>query len=165
MHRNPDYTSYFDGGTYPTTPGAWNPVNGVGFWTWNDYFRNSQAWIDLPNVHGLLVVGKIGQGNGWYQGSTLHSERGSISWFVYDPADLRDVAQGTLQQYNIQPRREWTDPNLQVPDYDINGWSGEGGSSIGIAFDPTTNRLYCLRTTVRHSGVEYYPQVEVFQVG
>src|SRR5207302_9340978 len=35
-HRDTAYTSYYDGGTYPNTPGQWNPANGTGYWTWSD---------------------------------------------------------------------------------------------------------------------------------
>jgi len=125
MHRNTDYTSFYDGGTYPTQPGAWNPSNGIGYWQWNDYFRNSSAWIYLPNVHGLLVIGKLGHGNGWYERSTLDPESGSATWFVYNPQDLAAVAMGQGQS-TIQPVNEWISPNLPLCVTDVNGWGGEG---------------------------------------
>ncbi len=165
MSRNADYTSFYDGGSYPTTPGAWNPSGGVGKWTWSDMFRGSAVWIDnLPNVHGLLVIGKIGHGNVWYEGSTLHAERGSFSWFVYNPRDLSKTASGQLEQWQVQPQAEWTDSNLPLPSLDQNGWGGEGWSVVSASYDESTKRLYVLVTMSYQNGVEWYPYIHAFQL-
>jgi fibronectin type 3 domain-containing protein len=165
-HRDPNYTSFYDGGTYPTTPGQWNPSNGTGYWTWSDLIYGGSAWIDTPQLGGVLYIAKVGQGNVWYQTSDIHSQSGAFEWMVYDPKDLAAVASGAKQQWQIQPKYEWTDSTLPIPASDQGGWSGNGWSQVGgVTFDPTTNRLYVLVNGAWQSGTEYYPEVYVYQVG
>jgi hypothetical protein len=164
-HRDPNYVSYYDGGTYPTQPGAWNPQGGVGYWTWSDIVGGA-TWIDTPTMQGVLYIAKVGQGQVWYQKSDRHAQSGAFEWLVYDPADLAAVASGAKQQWQIQPKYEWTTPTLPIGPYDANGWQGDGASNIGgIAFDPTTNRLYVEANGAWKGGVEYYPEVYVYQLG
>jgi hypothetical protein len=163
--RDPNYTSYYDNGTYPTTPGAWNPSGGTGYWTWSDIVGGA-TWIDTPNMQGVLFIAKVGQGNVWYQNSDRHAQSGAFEWMVYDPNDLAAVASGAKQQWQIQPKYEWTTPTLPIGPLDQGGWSGDGNSQIGgVTFDPTTNRLYILVEGAWQGGVETYPEVYAYQVG
>src|SRR5262249_60003050 len=103
-HRNPDYTSYYDDGTYPTTPGKWNPSGGTGYWTWSDTIYGAGSWIDLPDRQGVLFIAKLGHGNVYYKDSDRHAYPGcSFTWYVYDPKDLAAVATGAKKQWEIQP--------------------------------------------------------------
>jgi PKD repeat protein len=164
--RNADYTSFYDGGTYPTTPGSWNPSGGTGYWTWSDIVYGSGSWIDLPDLQGVLFIAKVGQGHVWYESSDRHAQRGSFAWFVYDPVDLAAVAAGLKQQWQIQPKYSWVDSVLQMP-YDQTGWSGDGHNQVGgVTFDTITNRLYILVNGAWKGGCcEWYPEVYVYQVG
>jgi PKD repeat protein len=165
-HTDTDYTSYYDSGTYPTTPGQWNPANGTGYWSWSDLIYGAGTWIDTPNGQGVLFIAKVGQGNVWYQTSDRHSQSGAFEWMVYNPADLAAVASGAKQQWQIQPEYEWTDSTLPLGNLDQSGWEGDGASQVGgITFDPTTNRLYVLVNAVWQNGVEWYPEMYVYQLG
>ena len=145
--------------------GAWNPSNGIGYWTWSDIIYGAGSWIDTPQLGGVLFIAKVGQGNVWYETSDRHAERGAFEWFVYDPKDVAAVATGAKQQWQIQPKYEWIDSVLQMP-YDANGWSGDGLNQVGgVTFDSTTNRLYVLVNGALKDGCcEWYPQVYVYQV-
>ena len=158
--RDTNYTSYYDGGAYPTTPGAWNPANGAGYWTWSDTVGGA-AWIDTPTMQGVLYIAQVGQGNVYYQTSDRHQQGDALEFMVYNPADLAAVASGAKQQWQIQPEYEWTTPALPESVY--------GGSPSyvgGVTFDPTTNRLYVLMEgATGWNGSEAWPEMYVFQVG
>jgi hypothetical protein len=164
-HRDPDYTSFYDGGFLPKRPGLWNPKKGTGYWTWSDIIYGGATWIDMPGAHGVLFIGKVGQGDVWYEKSDRHAQRGAYEWFVYDPADLAAVASRRKKQWEVQPKHFWLDKVLPI-DVDKNGWSGDGVSMVGGAtFDARTNRLYVLVNNAWRKGLEFHPQVSVFQVG
>lgn len=113
--RDADYHSEFDG---------WNPQSGVGYWTWADWLWQGAVWIDTPQRHGLLFFPTLAGGRTWYETSTLHAERASHQWWVYDPADLGRVASGTAQRWQIQAAKRWPVryPGQPSP---LSGWSDE----------------------------------------
>lgn len=132
-HRDTDYHTEFD---------AWQPRNGIGYWSWTDYLWQGAVWIDLPTQHGLVYFPTLGNGRTWYETSTLHAERATHWWYVYDPLDLAAVAQGRAEQWFIQPRTTWPVRygGLQYP---LDGWADEPFHMItGATFDPTTRRLF-----------------------
>lgn len=164
--RNTNYTSYYDGGVYPSTPGNWNPSNGKGYWTWSDYIYGSASWIDTPSMGGVLYLARLGTGDVYYQTSNTHASGSVFEWMVYDPKDLAAVATGAKQQWQIQPKYRWIDSTLPVGPQDQNGFSGDGASNIGgITYDNTTGRLYVLVNASYQDGVEWYPRMYVYQVG
>lgn len=152
MHRaDVDYVNNFDN---------WNPKNGVGYYDWTDYIWQGGAWVDTPTKSGLLVFTVNGNGNTFYQTSTLHAERASHWINEYDPAQLALVAQGTKQPYEIQPSAQWA---IQFPGltYPLGGWADEPGNMItGTAFDAITKRLY---VAVRFAGPNGATAVYVYQ--
>lgn len=90
----------------------------------------------------MIYFPTLGNGRTWYETSTLHAERASHWWFVYDPIDLAQVAQGQKQQWEIQPRNTWQNnyPGLSRP---LPGWADEPKNMItGATYDPTTRRLF-----------------------
>jgi hypothetical protein len=138
-HRDTDYRTEFDG---------WNPKNGVGYWSWTDWLWQAAVWVDTPSVHGLLYFPILGNGRTWYETSTLHAERASHWWYVYDPADLARVAQGKLEPWQAQAARTWKHeyPGIQYP---LPGWSDEPAQMIvGSTWDATAKRVYI---AVRHA--------------
>jgi hypothetical protein len=131
--RDTDYTDDFDG---------CNPTGGVGHWTWADYINQGGVWADTADKSGLLFFPNIGNGRVWYETSTLHAQRSSIWWFVYDPADLAKVALGQVSQSSIQPKSKWN-ANFPGLGSSLPGWSdGPGNMVFGVAFDSSTKRLY-----------------------
>jgi hypothetical protein len=165
-NRDPNYTSYYDGGNFPGQLGPFNPVNGVGQWTDSDSIGGA-TWIDTPSLGGVLFIAKVGHGNVYYQSSDRHADGGgTFEWIVYSPADLAAVASGAKQQWEIQPKYEWTMPSLPMGPLDVNNYTGDGTSQIGgIAFDPTTNRMYVEVNGAVQNGSEVFPEVYVYQVG
>ncbi len=140
---------------------AWDTKNGIGYWTAVDGAQGSIAstWIDLPNKHGIVFFPLLGNGRMFYDCSTLITESGSHAWFVYDPADFAQVAQGQKQQWQIQASRQWSVqyPGVAYP-IDRNrgaqpgsSWNPIGCSQIdndhigtigGAVFDPSSQKLY-----------------------
>jgi len=89
----------------------------------------------------------------YYQSSTIHGAGGFHEWMVYDPADLARVAQSQAQEWEIQPKSWWS---VQYPglSYPLPSWSDlQNNSVMGVAFDPTTRRLY---VSVRFASVYVY---------
>ena len=131
--RDTDYTDNFDG---------CNPTSGIGHWTWADYLYQGGVWVDTADKSGLLFFPNIGNGRVWYETSTLHAQRSSIWWFLYDPADLAKVASGQVSQSSIQPKSEWN-ANFPGLGASLPGWSdGPGNMVFGAAYDSSTKRLY-----------------------
>ncbi len=131
-----------------------DPSAGVGYWTWSDTIGGG-AWIDTPDTGGLLVLGMMGTGHVYYEASNLHSDGSEFEFEIYSPKDLASVAQGA-DESSLVPTSIWVDPNLPSPN--------SGMSVGGLAFDPTTNRLYVLIEGVYQDGVEWHPQVYVYQL-
>ena len=72
----------------------------------------------------------------------LAGESSNHWWYVYDPNDLAQVAQGQKQQWQIQPAAEW---QVQYSDlsYPLPTWEALPPNMVtGVTYDPTTRRLY-----------------------
>jgi len=159
QERDPNYNSaYYSGGGGWDPPGAWNPLNGKGFYTWSDTLYQGCTWIDRAGSQGIVCIIQVCQGNAYYQASNLHcdSGTGAYEWFVFDPKDLARVANGEIQQHQVQPVSYWTDPNLPLVSYQANGWDGSG-FGVSITYDPLSDQLFVLSTSENHQGVEWYP--------
>jgi hypothetical protein len=128
-----DYATEFDG---------WKVRNGVGYWSWSDYIWQGAVWVDTPQKSGVLFFPTMSHGRTWYATSTLHAERGSHWWYEYDPVDLGHVAEGTKQQWQIQPKNSWS---VEYPDvsYPLPEWADEPKQHVvGSTYDSTTQTLY-----------------------
>jgi hypothetical protein len=142
-HRDTDYSNEFD---------HWNPKNGTGYWSWTDWVWQGAVWVDTPEVHGLLVLPTLGNGRTWYETSTLHAERASHWWYVYDPNDLAEVAQGKRQTWEVQAKNTW---QANYPNVALQGWRDEPLQMVtGACFDPTSKRVF---VAVRHTWVDGNP--------
>lgn len=153
--RDTNYTDDFDG---------WNPRDGIGYWHWNGYIYDGGAWIDTPDVHGLLYIAKEGDGRNWYETSNLHAEKGKFSWYVYNPKDIAAVAEGDKATYDIQPTF-WADDGTLPISADADGFDGTGGNHASVEFDPVANRLYVHTVHAYKQGCcEWYPRVYVYDI-
>lgn len=154
QERDPNYnSSYYRSGGDP--PGAWNPINGKGFYTWSDILYQGCTWIDRANSQGLLCLIKVCLGEAFYQSSDRHCVgTGAFEWFVFDPKQLARVATGEIQQHEVQPTAYWIDSNLPSPP---SGWTGDGNNNISITYNPVADELYVLTTAENRQGVEWYP--------
>ncbi len=165
-HRDTNYTSYYDGGTYPTTPGAWNPANGDRLLDLERHHFDGGAWIDTPTMQGVLYIAKVGQGNVYYQTSDRHAQGDALEWMVYNPADLAAVASGAKQQWQIQPEYEWTTPALPMGEIQrgTRGTGAERGRR-GVRPDDQPPVRARWKAAAGWNGSEAWPEMYVFQVG
>jgi len=151
----PDTSSqyeYYTSGFGSSIP---DPANGVGSWTWCDS-TGGGVWIDTPDRQGLLTVSLMGTGHVYYQASNIWSDGNEFEWELFSPKTLSQVASGAMDESAVTPSSIWIDPNLPT--------ANSGTLVGGTAFDPTTNRLYVLIEEVWQNGVEWYPQVYVYQL-
>jgi hypothetical protein len=154
-HRDTDYRTEFDG---------WNPRNGTGYFSWTDYIWQGGVWIETPNVQGVLFLPTLGNGRTWYETSTLHAERASHWWMVYDPADLMAVARRRRRQWAVQPRRSWKVRYPGLPD-PLPGWANEPMNVItGSVWDPAARRLYVAVRFAWGAGVRSGHTIYVYEI-
>jgi hypothetical protein len=141
-----------------------NPADGVGFWGARDEIYGGAAWIDLPDKQGVLFLSRMGHGNVWYDLGLIFSDRTDAWWWVYDPADLADVAQG--QKPPWEPQHEFWKMNYTPRQAEV--------MTPGCAFDAETRTLFVLVPYSYKVNVweqTWYPLVhgyrvkESFQVG
>ena len=103
-----------------------NPMGDVGWWISMDSVGAS-AWIDLPDKQGLLYLTGRGIGRTWYDYGKECVERTESWWWVYDPADLAEVAQGHMNTWEPQ-HDAWQMPHR----------------GPGCAFDAETRTLFVI---------------------
>ena len=155
---------------------------GVGSWTSVDALGGAK-WIDLPNAHGVLFLGKLGAGHVWYRNPGVGNDlcthgvaspimvTGPVCTdaypfaMIYDPADLTAVRTGTKTDYTVDPVQTI---NLQSTYGIQTSWITHVGSARFVGdsyFDPTTRKLYVCAPEADDSipGV-FYPLVHVFQI-
>ena len=134
FHRDTNYTTDYDG---------WNPLNGVGYFTWSDTFPE-MAWVDLPTKHGVFLAMNVSQGHVWYETSTLHAAGDSHQWAIIDPMDLADVAHGVKQQWEVQAKG-WKNVEYPGISYPLPGWdNGPYTRIVGVTYDSVGKRLFIL---------------------
>jgi chitodextrinase len=106
------------------------------------------------NYNGYGLPGDYGDNEDTAKGPHSLNGQYTMQVWAYSAKDLAAVKQGTLQPWQVQPYDVW---NFTVP----------GGSTSvgGVAFDPSTGRLYVSVTDA--DNVQSYtnlPLIEVFQV-
>jgi len=145
--RNPDY--------YRSSQGAvgWDtdPIDGQGYWTAADTIEGAAVWIDTPKRHGLIFFPTLGQGAICYCAGAITAERYSSWWYIYNPADLAKVAQGTLQP-SLEPLAMTP---VRYP---------AGVRVTGAVFDDQEQILYLYVYKAYKDGVEEYPLVYAYQL-
>ncbi len=125
--------------------------------------------VFVPGSSSVLVFGSVGtnsviygtnsQANDPYHGSKgFHSVNGDYAYQVwaYNANDFLSVMDGQMQPWQVQPYATW---NFDFPQY-------QGAKSLGgVAFDPSTDRLY-----VEEQGADtqapgsYLPVIQVYQL-
>ena len=131
-----------------------NPKNGVGCWGLYDELFGAAVWIDLPDKHGLLMASNMGHGRVWYEQSDRHCERMEAWWWVYDPADLADVATGRKAAW--QPRPKYWKVDYTPRQHRV--------LTTGLAFDPDTRTLFVLTPFSVKGEVEFFPIVHGYRI-
>jgi hypothetical protein len=161
-----------------------NPLRngGVGSWTDLDTI-NGAAWLDLPDAHGVVFIGKLASEHVWYrsvgQGNVncTHGVASPIDvtgpvstdaypvMVFYDPRDLDAVRVGSRVDYTIEPT---SIVNAQsrfglatAPIREV----GTAKSLGGCYFDQPTRKLYVAAAQADPTiGGLLNPLVHVFQV-
>jgi hypothetical protein len=126
------------------------------------------VWF-VPGTRSVLLFGSVGTNSQEYgepssfndtnrTGKGYHSLDGDYAYQVwaYDANDFVAVEDGQMQPWQLQPYATW---NLDFPQHNGTDYLG------GVAFDPSTSRLYVTElggdTQVAYS---YLPVVQVFQL-
>ncbi len=130
-----------------------------------------QGWgvLFVPGTRTVLFFGSVGTNSQEYgEASTFndnnrtskgyHSLNGDYAYQVwaYDADDFVAAADGQIQPWQVQPYATW---NLDFPQYD-------GAKHLGgVAFDPSTDRLYVTELGGdTQAAYSYLPVVQVFQL-
>ena len=164
--------------TYNTVDPTKN--GGVGSWTELDGI-NSHVWIDLPDAHGVVFVGKLASGHVWYRnagvGNLLCTHgvaspvdvTGPVSTdaypvlMVYDPSDLDAVRTGSKTDWKVDP--------VHIINADASYGAatakikevGTGRTFGGVYFDASSRKLY-IAAPQADPTTALNPLVHVFQI-
>lgn len=123
------------------------PADGIGAWTQIDMLGGA-CWIDMPDVHGLLFTGFLGNGeifygpnrgydgkgfNDWCGGEITgpHAEKRTSTWWMYDPDTL-----GAGDPWAHVPTSVWN------PTDGLGLQMGCTGQMTGSVFHAPTRTLY-----------------------
>lgn len=164
LKRDPNYVFHYA----PEIP----PQHHEGDWTEVDLVT-SAAWIDLPDKHGVVFFGSLGQGHVWYGAQTCvhglddpcfigqgpHASSRQPRWWIYDPADLARVARRQEASYAIRPASVFN-PNANHPSH-----MGCQPRTTGAWFDALNRFLYISCPDADHSEpTQPYPLIHVWRV-
>jgi hypothetical protein len=132
---------------------------GVGSWSEVDVLGGN-AWIDLPDAHGVIFTGRMGSGHIWYRNEAQGADKcthglsspvgitGGVStaaypiMIIYDPADLDAVRAGRKVDYMTDPMHV---VNMEARFGVATAPITEVGSANllgGTYFDQDTRKLY-----------------------
>lgn len=165
------------------------PVSGgIGRWAGSlDYIAGALP-VQTASKEGVVVLGRRGIGRIWYGandpycngslydgsanqggGTGPHAEAYEHSLYVYDPADLRRVAQGVKRPWEVQfktrvnPGALWGVPDFKTPALTNDGgkvYTPGGGSATAIVDTVANQILWQLPITYRPSSAGY-PTIQV----
>jgi len=147
----------------------WAPQGEVGYIQQSCFLNAGGCWIDTnptsatDGKSGFLMFAWLSTGTIGYENSDEFSEGGEHSVFIYDPADLALVAQGSVDQDQIQP----TQTNVVFPagsTYPLSGrTSGLPQTAyLSATYDSTTGYLYVM--VAPPSSAPWNPYVHCYQV-
>ncbi len=128
---------------------TWPVTGGVGYQVNNDVSYGASVWIKTANGRqAIAVFMNLIMGDTYYghNGNEPRFESGQHEIWLYDPADLAAVAQGTQTNYLVEPyeRFEINLPWVSYP-LGINGISSVYGHQYmgGATITPEHDRIYC----------------------
>jgi hypothetical protein len=158
----------------PATPYLYYTLDSPGgpIGSYNPIFTGNtsiQGVFFAPGTRSVLFFGSVGTNQVGYglPGAFNDSYRASKGWhsldgdyayqvWAYDADDLLAVENESLQPWQVQPYAVW---DLDFPQFDGSKYLG------GVAFDPSTGRLYVTQLGGdTEAPYSYLPVVQVFQL-
>lgn len=123
------------------------------------------TWVDTPQKHAILVVGRRSMGDTYYGDARrddcdiykgYHGEPYEPRILFYDPADLALAAEGKKDPTKILPYLEWNPSQFFTPtcSWDL----------TGAVYDETQQILYIMHSFADSDGGEATPLLYVFKV-
>lgn len=144
--RDPDYRSEIDW--------APNPRGKVGYWGAMDETFGAGVWIDLPDKHGVLIASNMGHGRIWYDNSDRLFDRIEAWWWVYDPAQLAEVARRKRNPWDCEPK-SWKVDYTPRP---------HRIKTSALLFDPQSRTLFVVCPFSLFGGVEFFTLVHGYRI-
>jgi hypothetical protein len=87
----------------PTLDERWDDFGwGNGYWQEHDVMHGG-LWIDTGTKQGVLFDTVWSSGLVQYIWSVPQTECMNLRWCIYDPADIAQIVQGTVNGYDVQP--------------------------------------------------------------
>ncbi|TWU44347.1 hypothetical protein Q31b_18830 [Novipirellula aureliae] len=142
------------------TKPLWGPAveNGIGWWQGDEVIAGP-VWVDTPDVTGLCYWSVQGLGALNYNlQTTVASRERRVRLYVYDPADLAQVARGEVRPYQVRGSYfEWDLPFDDGPN--ASRWP------IGAYWDADDQLLYISYQNSGGGQFEIPPAVVVYRIG
>ncbi len=123
------------------------------------------AWVDTPQKHAVLVVGRRSMGDTYYGDARpndcdiykgYHGEPYEPRILFYDPSELALAAEGKKDPTTIVPYLEWNPSQFFTPTC---SWE-----LTGVVYDEEKQLLYVMHSFADTEGGEPTPLIYVFQV-
>jgi hypothetical protein len=178
--REPDYSEYIESDSIVA------PSGGQGYWALSMDAVGAYVWVETPTKHGIVVLGRRASGRLWYGSpdpdgdgdpfdslqseSGFHAEFWGASGWVFDPEDLKQVAQGQMQPYDVefQSRFNWKALWPNIPDDPGNPpgpvFHAPAGAVHGGAYDPLTQQIFWMLPLTYKPGFTRNPTIQVWSV-
>jgi hypothetical protein len=155
------------------------PAGSVGYWEQCDHI-NACVWIDLADKRGVVFFAQSGNGPQWYGGWNMYQSQfgfydyppegwgphtGSSlvpkapRWWIMDPADLGNVADGLVNSYDIHAKPEYgIDPTTLTAYTPLWGSAQTQADcrTTGAVFDPDTRMLYYLASNAEPGNPDFW---------
>ena len=97
--------------TYNYRPDTWlttfPPEGEIGYATGGDQIRDSLVWVDLPDKHGIIALPDLGEIDIQYINGAINTTQQQTYWFVYDPAEIAESAEGTRNPRHVYAKSWW----------------------------------------------------------
>ncbi len=125
---------------------VWNPNGDVGYWTAGDVVYQSATWVKNSGKEAIVVFVTFATGRQFYgsnpNGPVYEGTRHEI--WLYDPADLAAVAQGTKTDYTVEPYERFDVTFPWVTNLGIQSIREDVGRQFvgGVTLNAAHTRLY-----------------------
>jgi len=127
-----------------------------GTWTMCDHV-GAGVFIDAPRGHAFITFASLGTGRMGYDYGAIRRAGAANWWYVYDPKDLGDVAQGKRKPWEVAPfAREKVEYPSATP-----GRTTTAPPIVGACYDDEEGLLYLFNQRVIENR---FPCVHAYRV-